>query len=88
MSSLIIYTKDDDEISVSTKFVYHCSVMRIWKRGVCLISDNYYTTTTPLDIKKVPTILKKKGYSIHRFIELESAPEEYLISKGYKLKKL
>ena len=88
MSSLIIYVKDEHEVAVSKKFVYHCSVYRIWKRGVCLIDDSYYTSTNALDLKKIPSVLKKKEYSIHRFIELEGAPEEYLITKGYKLKKL
>ena len=87
MNSLIVYTKENQEVFVSDNFIYRSSVYRIWKQGVCLIDDRYYTSKTPLNVNKVPTILKKKEYNVHRFIELEGAPEEYLIKNGYKIKK-
>ena len=86
MSSLKVYVKDKQEVTVSPKYVYCSSVYRIWKLGACLLDEQYYVSNKPLNLKKIPKILKKKGYSIHRFINLESAPEDYLIKKGYKLK--
>lgn len=87
MESPKVYVKDKSEITVSPKFVYCFSTYKIWKQGACLLDEKYYASPQPLDMKKIPTMIKKKGYSIHRFIDLESAPEDYLITKGYKLKK-
>lgn len=86
MNSPKVYIKDRNEIVASPKFVYCVSTYKFWKQGACLMDEKYYASQQPLDLKKIPTILKKKGYTIQRFIELESAPEEYLIDKGYKQK--
>lgn len=83
-----IYIKDNSEVIVSDKFIYHSSVHKIWKQGACLLDDRYYTSNTPLNLKKIPRILKKKDYNIHRFITLEGAPENYLIKQKYKLKQV
>ena len=88
MSSQIIFVKGDHELRISQRFVYSIDVYRIWKKGACLLSSNYYASPQPLDSKKIPTIIKKNGYIIQRFIQLEGAPKDYLINKGYKLKKL
>lgn len=53
-----------------------------------MIEEKHYASSTPLDLKKLSETVQKPGYSIQRFTELESAPEEYLKSKGYKLKKV
>ena len=81
-----VYVKDKHEVSVSPKFVYCFSTYKIWKQGACLLDEKYYASPNPLDLKKIPRIIKKKDYSIHRFIDLESAPENYLINNGYKQK--
>lgn len=86
MTSQIVYVKDRHEVYVSDKYVYHSSVHKMWKRGAQFLDDRYYTSNSPLNLKKVPKVLKKKDYSIYRFITLESAPENYLIKQGYKLK--
>lgn len=83
-----IYVKNKKEIQVSPKFVYQSCIYKLWKGGACIIEEKYYASNTPIDLNKLPTFIQKPGYSIQRFIELESAPEEYLISKGYKLKKV
>ena len=88
MSLQIIFVKGDHELRISQRFVYSIDVYRIWKKGACLLSSNYYASPQPLDSKKIPTIIKKKGYIIQRFIQLEGAPKDYLINKGYKLKKV
>lgn len=88
MSSQIIFVKGDHELRASSKFIYNIDVYKIWKTGACLISSKYYASTNPWNLKKIPTVLRKKDYIIQRCIDLESAPKEYLINKGYKLKKV
>lgn len=86
MTSQIVYVKDRHEVYVSDKYVYHSSVHKMWKMGAQFLDDRYYISNSPLNLKKVPKVLKKKDYSIYRFITLESAPENYLIKQGYKFK--
>lgn len=88
MSLLKIYVKYNQEVSISPKFVYICSVYKLWKGGACLIEEKYYVSTKPIDFSKLPNTVQKGNYFLQRFVELESAPEEYLITQGYKLKKL
>ena len=88
MSSQTVFVKGDHELRVSQRFIYNIDVYKIWKNGACLLSSNYYACPQPLDSKKIPTTVKKKGYIIQRFVELEGAPKDYLINKGYKLKKV
>lgn len=87
----MVYVKKNHELTVSTKFVYHSSVYKFWKEGASscalLIKEKNYASEMPIDLKKIPKKLKHKDYTIQRFIDLISAPEDYLISKGYKLKK-
>lgn len=84
MSSQVIFVKDNAQIQVTRKFVYSVDVYKIWKKGACLLSSKYYACSNVLNLKKIPVIVKKKGYTIQRFITLEGAPKEYLIAKGYK----
>lgn len=83
-----IYVKDNHEVVVSSKFVYCSSVYKLWKQGACLVDEVHYASNQPLDLKKIPLRLKRRNYTIQRYIQLESAPEDYLITKGYKLKKV
>lgn len=86
MISQTIYVKDRHEVYVTDKYVYHSSVHKMWKLGAMLLNERYYTSDHPLNLKKIPKVLKKKDYNIYRFITLEGAPEHYLIKQGYKLK--
>lgn len=88
MSSLEIYYKGDQFLRVSPKFVYNESVYKIWDRGAVLLKETYYVSKAPMNLKRVQTSIIKEGFRIQRFIELESAPKEYLINKGYKRKKV
>lgn len=88
MDSVKIYIKHNKEITVSTKFIYVATIYKLWKGGAYLIEEKYYASNTPIDFNKVSNIINKEDYIIQRCIELESAPEEYLITKGYKLKKV
>jgi hypothetical protein len=81
---MYIYTKGEHRLKVSNKFIYCSSVYKIWPRGAYLLKEKYYASNNPIDFKKVPMKVKKNGYYIQRFIELESAPENYLTAKGYK----
>lgn len=88
MNNVKIYVKHNKEITVSTKFIYIATIYKLWKGGACLIKEEYYASNTPIDVNKVSNIINKEDYVIQRCIELESAPEKYLITKGYKLKKV
>ena len=85
MNLLKIYVKNNKYVQVSPKFRYCSSIYKIWKKGAYLITEKFYISTTPIKLKNIVNNYKKKNYQIHRFIELESAPEEYLINQGYKL---
>lgn len=87
MNQRIVYIKDAHEITVAPKFVYCASTYRFWNTGASLIDEKYYVSLRPMNFKKVISKIKKKEYTIQRFIELKSAPQEYLITKGYKKKK-
>lgn len=84
MSSQAIFVKGDAQIRVTRKFIYSVDVYKIWKNGACLLSSKYYACSNVLNLKKIPVMVKKKGYTIQRFVMLEGAPKEYLIAKGYK----
>jgi hypothetical protein len=84
MSSWKIYIKNRHSVVVSPKFVYCFTTYKMWRYGASLMDETYYTSNKPLNISKIPKLLKKKDYVIQRFINLEGAPEEYLINEGYK----
>ena len=84
MSSQIVFVKSNAQIRVTNKFIYSVDVYKIWAKGACLLEERYYASNNPITFKKIPTNVKKNGYRIQRFIELEGAPENYLIAKGYK----
>ena len=85
MTSSKIYVKDNIQVITNDKFIYHSEVWKIWKMGAILEEEKYYASPKLLKFKKKDLVLKKKDYSIHRFIELEYAPEDYLVKNGYKL---
>lgn len=84
---MAIYIKNNSEVRVAGKFVYNDSIYKLWKGGASLLHETNYTSMKPIDTKNIVTVIKKEGYNIRRFIELEGAPEEYLIKNGYKLKR-
>ena len=88
MSLPIVFVKGDNQVRVTNKFIYSIDVYKIWRKGACLLSSNYYACSNILNVKKIQVMVKKKGYTIQRFIVLEGAPKEYLIAKGYKQLKL
>jgi hypothetical protein len=71
------------EAKIANKFIYCCETYKIWPKGACLIDTKYYKTNKPLDLKKIPTVLKRKNYNLNRFINLVAAPEEYLVINNY-----
>ena len=84
MSSQVVFVKGNSQIRVTSKFIYSVDVYKIWKKGAYLLSSKYYACSNVLNLKKIPAMVKKKGYTIQRFTMLEGAPKEYLIAKGYK----
>lgn len=81
-----VYVKNRQEVTVASKFIYCVSIYKMWRRGASLIDEKYYASMAPIDFKKTISVIKRKDYDIQRFIKLESAPEQYLIEEGYKIK--
>ena len=68
------------------KFIYCSSVYQMWGWGAALMEEKYYASDKPITLKKKNLIsVKRKNYSLHRFFELQFAPEEYLINNGFKI---
>lgn len=80
------YEKDKQIVYAHDKFVYCSSVYQIWSWGAALIEEKYYSSSKPIVLKKNQLVNKKKTYSLHRFFDLQFAPEEYLINNGFKIK--
>lgn len=80
----MIYEKSGIAVKVADKFIYSSQVYLIWKNGASLWEDKWYSSDNPIKIKKKDLKLKKKNYTLHRFFQLECAPEEYLINQGYE----
>jgi hypothetical protein len=82
-----IYVKDGHEIGVTSAFIYSSTIYKIWKNGAALVEEKSYSCNRPLNLDKIK-IARKKDYILQQCFELESAPEYYLINKGYKIKNL
>lgn len=81
-----IYEKDRQIVYTHNKFIYCSSVYQMWGWGAALVDEKYYTSDKPITFKKKNLIsVKRKNYSLHRFFELQFAPEEWLLQQGYKL---
>jgi hypothetical protein len=52
------------------------------------MEEKRYASPTPLIESKIKMIVKRKNCTIRRFLDLEGAPEHYLINNGYKRKSL
>lgn len=88
MTSKKIYQKDKELVTANDKFIYCSSVYLLWKGGAALQGEKYYASDKPIKLKKKNTKIKGKGYTVFNFLELQFAPEEYLLQNGYKLIKL
>lgn len=81
-----IYEKDKQIVYTHNKFIYCSSVYQMWGWGAALMEEKYYASDRPITLKKKNLIsVKRKNYSLHRFFELQFAPEEWLLQQGYKL---
>ena len=79
------YEKDKQNVHTHDKFIYCSSVYQIWSWGAALMEEKYYSSNKPIVLKKNQLCCKRKKYSLHRFFELQFAPEEYLINNGFKI---
>ena len=82
-----IYEKDGLRVKVNDKFIYNSSVYKIWPDGASLVDESYYASSKILKPSKHKMILKKNGYILQRFLDLEFAPEIFLINNGFKILK-
>jgi hypothetical protein len=78
-----LYNKDDTVIGVSDSFIYSTETYVIWKNGASLLDKQFYKSKKLIKFKN--NTLKKKLYTLHRYVDLTFAPEEWLINNGFKL---
>lgn len=80
------YEKDKQIVYTHDKFIYYSTVYQIWGWGAALVDEKYYSSNKPIVLKKKNFIfVKRKNYSLHRFFELQFAPEDFLIENGFKI---
>ena len=80
-----IYEKNNIAVRTHDKFIYSSVIYKLWSGGASLVEEKYYSSDKPIIIKKKDLKVKKKGYILYRFFNLEYAPEEYLIRNGYEI---
>lgn len=76
------FSKDNVLVVSNDKFIYLSEIYILWKGGASLYDTQYYSSDKPIKFKK--NKVKKKNYTIYRFITLEFAPENWLLRNGYK----
>jgi len=57
----------------------------IWKNGASLVEEKYYSSNKPISLKKKDKKKVMKNYILQTFLDLEFAPENYLINNDYKI---
>lgn len=85
MTSPKIYENNELRVVVNDKFIYCCEVYLIWKNGASLVDTKYFSSDSPIKIKKKKGKQKVEKYKLVKFMTLEFAPEEYLINNKFKL---
>ena len=83
LESMKTYIKNDEVVGVAETFIYHIETYVAWKNGVALYDDKWYSSKEPLKFKKKDNLLKRKTYKLFRLINMDYAPESYLIRNGY-----
>ena len=84
-----MYEKDGKVVWVSEKFIYLEQIYEIKPMSANCVRERRYVSDVPLkrkskDLKKDKYFDKKTQYKLLRFLELESAPEKYLIENDFK----
>ena len=83
LENMKTYIKNDEVVGVAETFIYHIETYVAWKNGVALYDEKWYSSKEPLKFKKKNNLLKRKTYKLFRLINMEYAPESYLIRNGY-----
>ena len=83
LENMKTYIKNDEVVGVAETFIYHVETYVAWKNGVALYDEKWYSSKEPLKFKKKNNLLKRKTYKLFRLINMEYAPESYLIRNGY-----
>lgn len=79
-----IYEKDNQRVTISDKFIYCESIYALSKGRAEMLEEKYYSLLEPLKIKNKNLKKKFKDYILFRYIDLISAPEEYLLINKFK----
>lgn len=81
-----IYCKQGAEVTVSSRFLYLEEIYLSNKSHWALYKSQKYKSKVPIKCENTIRYSEKHSCCIHRYWELLSAPEEFLIKNGFKLK--
>lgn len=84
-TSAVLYEKDGQIVQVNDKFIYEDSIYKVFKEGIALWDEKYYSTSKPLKLKKKDLTNRTKTSTEYlvRYLTLEFAPEKWLITNNY-----
>lgn len=81
-----IYCKQGAEVTVSSRFLYLEEIYLSSNNQWALYRSQKYKSKVPIKCENTIRYSKKHSCCIHRYWELLSAPEEFLIKNGFKPK--
>lgn len=84
-TSAVLYEKNGEIVQANDKFIYEDSIYKVFKGGISLWEEKYYSTNKPLKLKKKDFTNRKKKDTEYlvRYLTLEFAPEKWLIENNY-----
>lgn len=84
MNSKKLKTKSKEQLDVSDKYVYRETIYQMYKNGFSLFREKLISSEVPLKKLSKDQFMKVyKNYKLMRCLDLEAAPENYLIQNGY-----
>lgn len=78
-------THDGYPITVGEQFVYEVSIYKIYKKRVECIGLKKYYFDKPIKIKKHSVYIKRKDYTLCKFLDWLKAPIDYIIKQNFKI---
>lgn len=80
----MVYVKNNEYTQVNDNFIYCETIYKFCNKRVELLEEKFYKSNKVLKLKKKNLMLKRKQYTIYRFLDLVAAPLEYLLNNNFK----
>lgn len=78
------YLVNGELITIGKTFLYEVSVYKIWKDRAECHGSQYFQSNKPLKIKKKAKYLRRNSFTIAKFIDWITAPEEFIKTNNLK----